>query len=155
MTELQRDALSYAVVALLACALVTWIIPTWSPEYPGYGVPATVMPNMAAGIMLFLAILGLGRTALVAAKRKKAAAQGQEAKPLGINILYLVAIFAPCFLLMKGMSLFGFVPAGIVFMGYVQIFLGQRKPLPLLLVSVLPVLALHAVMRYGLGVPMP
>ena len=60
MTELQRDTLAYGVVAAASAYLLIWIIPAYTPEYPGYGVPASLLPDIAAGFMLALSLLGLG-----------------------------------------------------------------------------------------------
>jgi len=62
MTQTLRNGISYSIVALFSGSLLLWIIPGWSPEYPGYGVPATLLPNIAAGFMLVLALLGILRT---------------------------------------------------------------------------------------------
>lgn len=222
MTERQRDMLAYGVVALAAGNLLLWIIPACTPEYPGYGVPASLLPNIAAGFMLALSLLGLARAALASraerretatapgpvqaapakAKRpgnetarviptasapgvpaeaparaaeaalrepvagEKAGADGAasqpekaEATPLPtasrIQWLHLARFLIPCALLMPAMSWLGFIPAGVIFMAVIQCFCGQRRPLAFGLVAVLPVLAVYAVMRFGLGVPMP
>ena len=57
MTELQRDTLAYGVVAAASAYLLIWIIPAYTPEYPGYGVPASLLPDIAAGFMLALSLL--------------------------------------------------------------------------------------------------
>ena len=141
MTELQRDTLAYGVVAAASAYLLIWIIPAYTPEYPGYGVPASLLPDIAAGFMLALSLLGLGRAALSWRKAEKSGGDGQTA--------------VPCALLMPAMSLFGFLPAGIAFMVVIQIGCGQRRWFPMTLVSVAPVLLVYAIMRFGLGVPMP
>ena len=56
---------------------------------------------------------------------------------------------------LAGGALFGFLPAGIAFMVVIQIGCGQRRWFPMTLVSVAPVLLVYAIMRFGLGVPMP
>lgn len=71
MTELQRDTLAYGVVAAASAYLLIWIIPAYTPEYPGYGVPASLLPDIAAGFMLALSLLGLGRAALSWRKAEK------------------------------------------------------------------------------------
>ena len=47
MTELQRDTLAYGVVAAASAYLLIWIIPAYTPEYPGYGVPASLLPDLS------------------------------------------------------------------------------------------------------------
>ena len=109
MTELQRDTLAYGVVAAASAYLLIWIIPAYTPEYPGYGVPASLLPDIAAGFMLALSLLGLGRAALSRRKAEKSGGGGQTAV----------------------------------------------RWLPMTLVAVAPVLLVYAIMRFGLGVPMP
>ena len=151
MTELQRDTLAYGVVAAASACLLVWIIPAHTPEYPGYGVPASLLPDIAAGFMLALSLLGLGRAALSRRKAGKSGGGGQTA----VRWRHLARFLIPCALLMPAMSLFGFLPAGIAVMVVIQIGCGQRRWLPMTLVAVAPVLLVYAIMRFGLGVPMP
>ena len=151
MTELQRDTLAYGVVAAASAYLLIWIIPAYTPEYPGYGVPASLLPDIAAGFMLALSLLGLGQAAL---SRRKAEKSGRG-RQTAVRWRHLACFLIPCALLMPAMSLFGFLPAGIAFMGVIQIGCGQRRWLPMTLVAVAPVLLVYAIMRFGLGVPMP
>jgi hypothetical protein len=149
MATRQRDALGYAGMAVLGALLLLWLIPAYCPEYPGYGVPATLVPNLAAGGILLLAALGLARTVL---------AYGGTRRPgagTGIAWGHLARFFIPCFLLMSAMNAAGFIPAALVFMLFIQWFCGQRKPLTLAAVALAPVLILYALMRFGLGVPLP
>lgn len=46
MSVYQRDIIGYAIILILASSLYFWGIPTYSPEFPGYGVPASFMPNL-------------------------------------------------------------------------------------------------------------
>ena len=158
MTETQRDNLGYTVIVLTSVVFLTWVIPTYTPPYPGYGVPASLVPNVAVGIILFLSALSLCKNLLAAfamKKRGEAAEEGECKEADKINWLHLVRFMVPCALLMPGMMYGGFIPAGIVFMLVMQYFCGQRKPIPMALVAVIPVLVVYAAMRWGLGVPMP
>ncbi len=149
MTQTLRDGISYSIVALFSGALLLWIIPGWSPEYPGYGVPATLLPNIAAGFMLVLALLGILRTV----QQRRKSKDGTEIEK--IHWRHLVAFLLPCVLLMPAMSLVGFIPAGVVFMTVIQLACGQRRWMPLTIVAILPVVIVYALMRFALGVPMP
>ena len=155
MTTLRRDLCGYTVAAAGGALLLGWCIPAYSPEYPGYGVPATLVPNVAAGFLLLLALLGLTRTVL-ALRRQRAEAQTAEkdAAPR-VGWLHLARFFLPCAVLMPAMSAVGFIPAGVAFMLLMQWFCGQRRPLALVMVSSVPVLVLYALMRFALGIPMP
>jgi len=148
MTEIKRDVISYGFVAMLSGAFLLWVIPAFSPEYPGYGAPPTLMPNVAACLMLGLSLLGLVRTVL---RRRRA--DGGTAD--GVRWRHLFLFFLPCGLMMPAMHHLGFIPAGLLFMAFIQLACGQRRIAPLVLVAALPVLAVYLLMRYALGVPMP
>lgn len=146
MSVYQRDIIGYAIILILASSLYFWGIPTYSPEFPGYGVPASFMPNIAAIGMGVLSILGLLQTC------KK---QNKEEKAAKTNWFHLVKFFLPCFLLMPAMQTFGYLVSGIIFLLLIQLFCGQRKLICLFLVSVLPVTGFYVLMVYALGVPLP
>ena len=46
MTELQRDALAYGVVAAASAYLLIWIIPPIRRNIRGNGVPASLLPDI-------------------------------------------------------------------------------------------------------------
>jgi hypothetical protein len=148
MTGTQRDAVSYGTVALASCVLLLRIIPTWTPAYPGYGVPASVLPSTAAGIMLGLSVLGLVRTGM---RRNRTSAERATRICWGHAIMF----FVPCALLMPVMSLVGFMPAGIAFMALLQHACGQRSRRTVFIVSLASVVAVYVFMRHGLGIPLP
>lgn len=149
MTATKRDIISYGFVLLFSLALLIYVIPAFSPEYPGYGVPATLVPNIASGAMLCLALIGLAKTFF----KSRRVSQG-ETISFTIRWLHLAVFFLPCLLLMPAMHL-GFIPSGIAFLLLLQWICGQRSWISLALVSVLPVVLVYVIMRYGLGVPMP
>lgn len=84
MTELQRDTLAYGVVAAASAYLLIWIIPAYTPEYPGYGVPASLLPDIAAGFMLALSLLGLGRAPSRGGRPRNPAGAGKQPSGGGI-----------------------------------------------------------------------
>lgn len=157
MSTLQRDLYGYAFAAVGGTLLLGWCIPAYSPEYPGYGVPASLVPNVAAGFLLLLALLGLVRTGLALRRQRVVTSTGPSEKGAasGVVWLHLARFFLPCAALMPAMSTVGFIPAGVVFMLLMQWFCGQRKPVALAVVAVTPVLTLYALMRFALGIPLP
>ncbi len=150
MTATKRDIISYGFVLLFCLALLIYVIPAFSPEYPGYGVPATLVPNIASGAMLCLALTGLAKTFF----KNRRVRQG-ETISFTIHWLHLAVFFLPCLLLMPAMHHLGFIPSGITFLLLLQWICGQRSWISLALVSILPVVLVYVIMRYGLGVPMP
>lgn len=156
MSTARRDALGYAVMTTVSVLLLAWIIPAWSPPWPGYGMPPSLVPDVAAGFLLVLSLWGLARACLLL--KQEGAAKAPEPRtapkkrPDWLNLLLFVV---PCAFLMPAMAAVGFLPAGIGFMLLIQWLCGQRRVVPLILVATLPVLVIWALMRFALGVPMP
>ena len=163
MTRRQRENLIYGGIAVGCVIFLLWVIPAQTPPYPGYGVSAALLPDVAFGIVLLLSMLLLLHNLLAyrAEKSKRKPATPEELASREINPedkvhFWRLALFMiPCLLLMPAMEWIGFIPAGIVFMLVLQFLCGQRKPVTLALVAVVPVCIMYAAMRYGLGVPMP
>lgn len=165
MTIKQRDNLIYGGIALGSLVFLLWVIPAHTPPYPGYGVSAAVVPNVAMGMILLLSVVALIKNYVAHLKAK--AITTQEAKhsqvdqaevvdpDKRVNLLHLAKFIIPSALLMPAIQLIGFIPAGILFMLVIQFLCGQRKPVTLLLVSVITVGTLYSIMTYGLSVPMP
>ena len=159
MTKTTRDNFIFGGIVLSSLVFLLWIIPAQTPEYPGYGVPASLVPNVTVGIILVLSAMVLLRNILSFVLAKSTSS---EEKQLRVNIQvdrvhlwHLVCFMIPCLLLMPAMQWAGFIPAGIVFMLVIQYLCGQRKPVQVALVAVVPVCIMYLAMRYGLGVPMP
>ncbi len=161
-----RDNYGYLGMIFLSLLLLLWIIPEWSPPWPGYGMPPSLMPNLAAGFILALATIGLLRNCFASLQEKKAL---QGSKPDAKDLpkiapagkkrfpgwLHLLIFVIPCALLMPAMNVFGFIPSGLVFMLLIQWLCGQRKPLVMILVAALSIGLLWALMRFALAVPLP
>jgi len=165
MTSRTRDNLIYGGIALGSVAFLTWIIPTYTPEYPGYGVSAALLPNVAVSIILVLSLLALAQNFLAYLVLKKKnllepekpteepQENGYQAKK--VHLVHLARFMIPCLLVMPAMHWLGYVPAGILFLLAIQ-YIGLRpKPLTGLLVATIPVGVMYVLMVYGLGVPLP
>ena len=146
MSIYQRDMIGYAIILILSWSLYFWGLPAYSPEYPGYGVPASFMPDIAAVCMGLLSILGLVQTVK---KRDK------ETKAGKMNWIHLIKFFVPCLLLMPAMATIGYLISGMLFLSLIQFLCGQRSAWCLILVSMVPVAVFYALMVYALGVPLP
>ena len=152
MVERQRNILAYSVVIVVSIVMLAWVIPTWSPEYPGYGVPATLVPDASCALMLLLAALGLSKEVWTLLRDKT---NNKKPQIAGCQWLHLIRSIVPGLLILPAAHVVGFIPAGIIFLLIIQFFCGQRKAVPMILVSLVPVLAIYAVARFGLNVPMP
>jgi len=160
MTGNKRENLVSGGVALGSLVFLIWVIPTFTPPYPGYGVSSALLPNIAFGSILALSLMSLGANAFSHFKVKaKSPEAGQSAEdtPSGdrVHLLHLASFMIPCILLMPVMKWLGFIPGGLLFMLLTQYLCGQRKPVTMVLVAVCTVGSIYAAMRYGLSVPMP
>ena len=61
MTGEKRDNLVEGGIALGSVFFLLWVIPTFTPPYPGYGVSSALLPNLVFGLILALSMLSLGR----------------------------------------------------------------------------------------------
>ena len=164
MTGPQRDNILFSGIILFCVLCLAWVIPTYTPAYPGYGVPGSLVPNVAVSLILFLSLLAL-LSNLIPAYRAKAGQKDQhpDRTPVDrIHLSHLLLFMVPSFLLMPTMKKLAFLPndlgfilPGILFMLIMQWLCGQRKPVPLFLVAIIPVGIIYVAIRFGLGVPMP
>jgi len=157
MTKRKREFLIFTGISLGSLFFLAWVIPNYTPAYPGYGVSAALLPNVAVGIILALSVLSLVRLLLdVRSQRVKGILQSEEIKEVDrVHLLHLASFMVPCILLMPAMKWIGFLPAGILFMLLIQFLCGQRKLVAAVLTSVGTVGIIYLAMVYGLGVPLP
>lgn len=162
MTRRTRENLVYAGVALGSLSFLIWVIPAFTPPYPGYGVSAAALPDLVMSVILGLSLLSLFRNLLEYRREKSKETLNREQNRLGgipqkdrVNLWHLARFMVPFILLMPAMKSIGFVPAGLLFMLLMQYLCGQRKLLTMVLVAVGTVGLVYGVMRYGLKVPMP
>ncbi len=164
MTGPQRDNLLFSSIVLSCVVCLVWVIPNYTPAYPGYGVPGSLVPNVAVSTILFLSLLAL-LSNLVSSSRTRRDNRGQQPdkSPVDrIHLSHLLLFMVPSFLMMPTMKKFNFLPydlgfilPGVILMLVMQWLCGQRKPVPLVLVAVIPVGVIYTAIRFGLGVPMP
>jgi hypothetical protein len=157
MTKTLRDCLTHAGISLASIAFIAWVIPTFTPPYPGYGVSAALLPYVTACIILLLSCSSLGYNLFIFYKEKKQTSLPREkyCEDDKVHLLYLIYFIIPCLLLMPAMQLIGFLPGGIIFMMYIQYRCGQKNHVQAILVSVATVGFVYCIMQYGLGVPLP
>ncbi len=164
MTELQRDNLLFSGIVISCVIFLIWVIPNYTPAYPGYGVPGSLVPNLTVSTILILSLLVLSSNlaASYRARRDRKEQHHDRGSVDRIHLGHLLFFMIPSFLLMPTMKKLGFLPydlgfivPGILFMFIMQWLCGQRKPVPLTLVAIIPVGTVYAAIRFGLGVPMP
>lgn len=161
MTEKTRDIYVSGGIALGSLFFLTWVIPTFTPPYPGYGVSSALLPNIVFSIILGLSLLSMGASIVSTWKTKSSEDGKGPSVQKGIiqneriHFGHLVSFMTPCILLMPAMKWMGFIPAGLLFIILMQYLCGQRKPVTMVIVAVCTVGFIYLAMRYGLGVPMP
>lgn len=159
MTKSKRENITSGVIALGSVVFLLWIIPVYSPPYPGYGVSASLLPNVTVGIILALSVISLARNLFshlsAKAKTVKEDPSNDMSQEEKVHLWHLARFMVPSVLLLPAMQWVGFIPAGLVFMLLIQYLCGQRKPFPAVLTAIGSVFTLYVAMRYGLGVPMP
>ena len=146
--------------------LLTWAIPTYTPEYPGYGAPPALVPNVAVCVALVMACLSLLQ-AVVSVYLNKPLPDEESQFPEDIsgndgftqvgrvNLKHLASIMIPSLLLLVAIDYIGYVPASLLFLVAIQFLIGSRRWLQTITIAVILVAVLYIVMRYGFGVPVP
>jgi len=143
-----------------------WVIPVYTPPYPGYGASPALVPYVAVGVMLFMACLSLIRVGVALYTKKPIAAEESEfpedveddsgfTQVGRVKMSHLANLMIPSVLLVVAVEYIGYILASFTFLMILQYVIGSRKWLQPILVSVTLTAVLYIVMRYGFGVPVP
>ena len=146
--------------------MLTWAIPTYTPAYPGYGASPALLPNVAVGIMLFMACLSLLRIGVAVFMNKPIPAEESEfpedmedeagfTQVGRVKLYHLARTMIPCVLLVVAIEYIPYMFVSFVFLMVFQYVIGSRKWLQSTVVSIILTAVLYIVMRYGFGVPVP
>ena len=166
MTRIKRDSIGYLLVIGTCIVFLTWAIPTYTPEYPGYGAPPALVPNVAVCLVLVMACVSLGQIILSTILKKPLPIEETEfpedvegddgfTQVGRVNLKHLASIMVPAVLLLVAIDYIGYAPASFLFLMAVQYLIGSRRWLQSIIVAVVLVSVLYIVMRYGFGVPVP
>lgn len=157
--------LANMLIVLASVVLLVWAIPVYTPPYPGYGASPALVPNVVAGVMLVMALLALLRS-VIATRKGIALSEEESAYPQDeggsgftqvgrLKILHLTKFMTAAGLFVYGIWTIGYVASAFAFMLLLQLLVGARKALQVLLIAVVAVALMYAAMRYGFGVPIP
>ncbi len=145
--------------------MLIWLIPNYTPPYPGYGASPALVPNVSVGIMMAMSILALLKNLLAAYAGKQVPPEESEfpddAQTGGftqvgrIKLFHLLSFIVPCGLLVVGINTIGYLPAAFLFMLVIQYIVGSKKLIQPFVVSLSAVALMYIIMRYGFGVPIP
>ena len=170
MSRVKTETAIYAAIALAGIALLVWIIPAYTPPYPGYGAPPALVPNVAVGLMLFMAVLELIRTGIAQRWGRRCRTGAPPSTTAGAadaegsdgftqagqaKLGHLFRFIVPCGLLVPAWNWIGFIPASLLFLLVIQYVVGQRRPIASVLLALVVVAVIYAAMRYGFNVPVP
>ena len=166
MTRIKRDLIAYLVIVGFCILMLTWGIPTYTPAYPGYGASPALVPNVAVGVMLFMACLSLVRIGVSVYMKKPIPAEESEfpedmeddagfTQVGRVKLYHLASTMIPCVLLVVAIEHIAYMFVAFVFLMVFQYVIGSRKWIQSVVVSVVLTAVLYIVMRYGFGVPVP
>lgn len=148
------------------CLLMyVWAIPTYTPAWPGYGASPALVAYVAVSVMLAMAILSFIRLMLAQYGNKPLsideAAFPEDTESGGftqvgrVNLLHLATFMVPCFLLVFALEYVAYLLAAFVFLMVLQLAIGNRNWIQMIIIAVVMDALLYVVMRYGFGVPVP
>lgn len=166
MTRIKRDSIAYLVIAGFCILMLTWGIPTYTPDYPGYGASPALVPNVSVGVMLFMACLSLLRIGVAIFMNKPIpSAESKFAEDMDegagftqigrVKLKHLASTMIPCVLLVVAIEYIPYMFVSFAFLMIFQYVIGNRKWIQSIVVSIILTAVLYIVMRYGFGVPVP
>ena len=157
--------LAYVFVALASVLLFIWAIPVFTPPYPGYGASPALVPNVATGVMLVMAILAIIRSVIairgITPLSEEESTYPDEGSASGftqvgrVDIIHLAKFMIAAALFVIGINTIGYIPSALGFLVLLQYLVGARNPIKIVILAVVAVALMYAAMRYGFGVPVP
>jgi hypothetical protein len=165
MTRVQRETTAYIAIAVACIAMLIWVIPAFTPPYPGYGASPALVPNVAVGLTLVMAVLELIRAGVGRwSGRARPAEETQYPEDtesggfsqLGrLRLGHLARFMIPCALLLPAMEWIGFLPSSVLFLLAIQVLIGGVKPVRAVVLALVVAGLMYAAIRYGFNVPVP
>lgn len=143
------NIMAYLILIAFCVFAFMYAIPVWTPPYPGFGVPASYMPNVLCGVICTLSVVGLLQTLIK--KTGKDKPSGLSGKMFGQFLLLLL----PIAISMPLMQKLTFVPGAAITLALLQFFAGERRWLHLVLIPVVTAAIIYAGLWYGLRLPLP
>ncbi|MEM7195322.1 MAG: tripartite tricarboxylate transporter TctB family protein [Pseudomonadota bacterium] len=166
MNRIKRDSIGYVVLIGFCIVMLTWAIPNYTPEYPGYGAPPAMVPIVAVCVMLIMACISLLKN-IFAVKLEKPIPPAESEFPedqedgggftqVGrVNLFHLFSIMVPSVLFLIAVEYVGYAIASFVYLMIIQYVIGSRRWLQSAVIALSAVAVLYIIMRYGFGVPVP
>lgn len=166
MTRIQRDAIAYLFVIGFSIIMLAWAIPEYTPEYPGYGASAALVPIVAVSVMLVMAAISLITIGIAVYTNKPLPVEEREfpedleqddgfTQVGRVNLYHLARIMIPSILLVIAVEYIGYMLTSVAFLMLFQYAIGSRRWVQLTVLAIILTAVLYVVMRYGFGVPVP
>ena len=143
------NILAYLFLLLFCTFCFAYVIPNWTPPYPGFGVPASYVPSVLCGVIAVLSLIGLVLTLV------RKTGSGKACEMTAARFGHFLLMLLPIAFSMPLMKLLTFVPGSIVTIAALQFFAGERNWLRLTLVSVITAGLSYLGLWHGLHLPLP
>ncbi len=145
LTHIISDLLSAAFGILL----LLWIIPTQTPEYPGYGMPADLLPSILAWIIIVAASIDLLKTIIMHTGK------GVPARISLASMFHLLGFIAVLGGAMPIMQLCGYFIGSLIVMLCLCLLCRERKPVRMGIVAACSIACVWGALWKGLSVMLP
>jgi hypothetical protein len=166
VTRVKRDTIAYLFIIGFCIVMLTWAIPTYTPEYPGYGASPALLSVVSVSLMLFMACLSLLYVGVASFMNKPLPVEESEfpedleqdggfTQVGRVKMYHLARIMIPCVLLVVAIEYIGYELASFAFLVILQYVIGSRKWIQSIVVAIALTALLYIIMRYGFGVPVP
>lgn len=165
MSRANREIVANIVILGFCLLMYLWAIPVYTPAYPGYGASPALVANVAVGVMMAMAFISLARLLLAQFGGKplppdevqfpKDVQSGGFTQVGRINLVHLATFILPCFLLILVIEYVAYLITAFVFLLVLQIAMGNRNWIQIVVIATIMDVIMYVVMRYGFGVPVP
>jgi len=128
----KSDTIAAAVLFIIGILAVFVIIPQQTTPGERYGLPPAFFPTLS-----MVLITGLSAVLLLKNVFKSKAEADRTISMTHKNWIYITGITAFLFICLLIIKYFGFIAGGILTIASLMIYMGERKPLTIILVAVL------------------
>ena len=149
------------VLVFFSLVCLVWVIPNYtSPPQSALGIRPSFIPNVAVGTMLFLSIFMLFQNLRHRKSKQELVVDdeefGDEASGLGVEelanlSLWIISSVIVVFL----MGILGYIIVSSLFMICLMIYAGQRRPVILILVSIVTPVLIWQITWYAFTIQLP
>ena len=144
------NLISGAILFAVVVVTLFIIIPQQTSPGLGYGLPPGFLPSLSAIIIGGLSIILFLKSIF----RNKQ--EYSEPSPIiSKNWLHLLVFSVLIFFALGSIKVLGFIPGGSLMIASFMIYMGNRRPLIIILVSLITPTVVHLIAWYAFLIPMP